>query len=514
MVVEHNGLQQGTEVARYQIVRELGAGSFGITYRARDLQRGFDVAIKEYLPRAIASRGAAGTVVLKSQEHDRFYQWGMDRFVTEAQILAQFRHANIVKVLNYFHANQTAYFVMEYQAGRDLDSVIRKLDQVMEEQQLRAWLVPVLSGLRTIHQKSYLHRDVKPGNIFLTRKGVPVLLDFGAACFAMGDEIRKTSDVLTPAYASLEQYGQESLGPWSDLYALGATVYRCLVKKAPISALKRADAVASGKGDPLIPAQKVGAAVASQTFLKVIDWMLAIQAVERPQSTDDVFSALSETIPRDSGERAGNSGRGGSVNERSHVSVARPEEEYKLVICGSKGSGKTTAVTTLGDLPAVTTEVWPGALGGKVRESTTTAMDYAYMDLGSKERLHLYGAPGEQRFGFMTEVLMRGAFGVVVLVDNRQAEVFATLEQILQAQVRFLARGHLVIGVTHMDLQRKPSIADYQEWMHSYCSNRWIAPVVFDVDARSAKDLKILLQALFYTCTTGHGENGRVPALA
>ncbi|MBV1889424.1 MAG: serine/threonine protein kinase, partial [Gammaproteobacteria bacterium] len=189
-----SGLQPGTQIARYELISELGAGSFGITYRARDLDRGIDVAIKEYLPKDIAARTSGKQVGLRGPEHERFYQWGMDRFVTEAQILAQFRHPNIVKVLNYFHENGTAYFVMEYQAGRDLDRIVKTKEQPMVEEQIRAWLVPVLSGLNTIHQKNYLHRDIKPGNIFLTRSGTPVLLDFGAACFAMGDEVRKTSD--------------------------------------------------------------------------------------------------------------------------------------------------------------------------------------------------------------------------------------------------------------------------------------------------------------------------------
>ncbi len=500
MSKEKSSLRAGAEISHYRVIRELGAGSFGITYRARDLERGFDVAIKEYLPREIARRGDTDDVVLKSAEQDRFYQWGMDRFVTEAQILAQFRHPNIVKVLNYFHANQTAYFVMEYQAGLDLDRVIKKLDQPMDEKQLRAWLVPVLSGLKTIHNKSYLHRDVKPGNIFLTRAGSPVLLDFGAACFAMGDEIRKTSDVLTPAYASLEQYGQQQpLGPWSDIYALGATVYRCLVKQAPVSALKRAEAATKGERDPLAAAVKVGEKVASQTFLKVIDWMLSLQAVERPQTADEVLAALGEAITHNKDIAADDGAPADGLGERVTTPSARPGQDYKLLICGNSGAGKSTAVATLGDQSPINTDIWPGALGGKVSRATTIAMDYAYLDLGSNERLHLYGAPGEPRFRFMTEVLKRGAFGIVILVDNRHQERFEMLAELLQAQAGFLGNGHLVIGVTHMDSVSKPAITDYQNWLHEYCLNRWTIPAVFEVDPRSAKDLKVLLQALFFS---------------
>ncbi|MBL4621134.1 MAG: protein kinase [Immundisolibacteraceae bacterium] len=497
-----SGLPPGTQISRYELISELGAGSFGITYRARDLDRGIDVAIKEYLPKEIAVRTSGRKVELRSPEHERFYQWGMDRFVTEAQILAQFRHSNIVKVLNYFHDNGTAYFVMEYQAGRDLDRIIKTKDHIMVEDQIRAWLVPVLSGLNTIHQKNYLHRDIKPGNIFLTRSGTPVLLDFGAACFAMGDEVRKTSDVLTPAYASIEQYGhQAALGPWSDLYALGATVYRCFVKKAPISAYNRSDAFSRGAKDPLLPASKVGEDFASPEFLRVIDWMMTVVAAERPQSADDVLVALGEKplATADVGKvfLAAASGSGVTVSD-TRPNVSRPQEEYKLLFCGSSDAGKTTAVSVLGDVPAMTTELWPGALGGRVKRASTIAHDYAYMDLGSNERIHLYGTPGAPKFKFMGDLLKVGAFGVVVLIDNRQQDSLVELERMLEQYSELLEANRLVIGVTHMDKAVQPGIDHFQQWLFSYCRNRVVIPPVFDVDARSARDLKLLIQALFY----------------
>ena len=502
-----SGLPPGTQIARYELISELGAGSFGITYRARDLDRGIDVAIKEYLPKDIAARTSGKQVGLRGPEHERFYQWGMDRFVTEAQILAQFRHPNIVKVLNYFHENGTAYFVMEYQAGRDLDRIIKTKEQPMVEAQIRAWLVPVLSGLNTIHQKSYLHRDIKPGNIFLTRSGTPVLLDFGAACFAMGDEVRKTSDVLTPAYASIEQYGhQAALGPWSDLYALGATVYRCFVKKAPTSAYNRANAFSRGESDPLVPVSKVAAGYASPEFLRVVDWMLTVVAAERPQSADEVLVALGEKpiATADVGKRfqAGASETDITASDITvsglESKVSRPQEEYKLLFCGSSGGGKTTAVSVLGDMPAMTTELWPGALGGRVTRASTVAQDYAYMDLGSNERIHLYGTPGAHQFEFMGDLLKVGAFGVVVLIDNRQPDSLVELERMLEQYSELLAASRLVIGVTHMDKALQPRIDYFQQWLFTYCLNRAVIPPVFDVDARSAKDLKVLIQALFF----------------
>ncbi|MEL0082804.1 MAG: protein kinase [Gammaproteobacteria bacterium] len=494
-----NALADGSQIAHYQIRRVLGTGSFGITYRGRDLDRGIDVAIKEYLPKEIAERTSGDRVGLRAAGDERFYQWGMDRFVTEAQILAQFRHANIVKVLNYFHANETAYFVMEYQAGRDLSQVIKSLDRKMMEEQMRAWLVPVLGGLNAIHEKNYLHRDVKPGNILLTRRGQPILLDFGAACFAMGDEVRKTSDVLTPAYASIEQYGQDQpLGPWSDLYALGATVYRCMVDRAPISAVDRADALKRGEPDPLPPATTVGRNLASEDFLKVIDWMLSVVGAERPQSAREVLRELGEDA---TSERKSSSGAGGDLEssaDDSSVYRRRPLEEYKVLFSGTAGAGKTTAISELGDLAPLGTELYPGALGGVVTQPTTIALDYAYMDLGMNERVHLYGMPGASRFSFMSDLLKRGAFGVVVLIDNRHADALDQLEALLSTYAQFLQKCCLVIGVTHMDVANTPAIPAYQHWLSDYCRDKAVIPPVFEVDARSVRDLKMLLQALFY----------------
>ena len=495
-----NAMAPGSRLARYELMRVLGTGSFGITYRARDLDRGIDVAIKEYLPKEIAERESGEQVRLKSSEHERFYQWGMDRFVTEAQILAQFRHPNIVKVLNYFHANGTAYFVMEYQAGRDLSQTIKALDAKMAEDQILAWLVPVLSGLNTIHEKNYLHRDVKPGNIFLTRRGQPVLLDFGAACFAMGDEVRKTSDVLTPAYASIEQYGQaQPLGPWSDIYALGATVYRGMVDEPPVSAFNRAEALARGEADPLAPAAEIGVALASPEFLRVIDWMLSVVAAERPQSANDVLHALGESTVGDRELNLGAAGDVDSTEGGSRIGYSRPAEEYKILFCGPSGCGKTTAINELGDLKALATELLPGALGGTVQRPATIALDYAYMDLGMNERVHLYGMPGSARFAFMGKVLQKGVFGVVLLVDNCQPDAMAQLEVLLTQYADMLAQSRVVIGVTHLDVVKTPSITQYQQWLFDYCAGKSVIPALFEVDARSARDLKTLLQALFYS---------------
>jgi signal recognition particle receptor subunit beta len=226
--------------------------------------------------------------------------------------------------------------------------------------------------------------------------------------------------------------------------------------------------------------------------------MLTVVAAERPQSANEVLHALGVSTGGDRELDLGPAGAARGVDDTGPGAQVRPQEEYKLLFCGSQGAGKTTAIGELGDLNALGTELHPGALGGTVKKASTVAMDYAYMDLGVNERAHLYGLPGGAPFAFLGNVLSAGAFGVVVLIDNRQHDAFAQLDSWLTRYADLLGQNRVVVGVTHMDVLKQPSISEYQQWLIDYCKNRAVVPAVFDVDARSARDLKMLLQALFY----------------
>jgi serine/threonine protein kinase len=262
----------------YRIEQVLGAGGFGITYRARDTNLDKDVAIKEYLPGELAMRAPDGNVVAQATQHEAGYKWGLDRFLMEARTLGKFSHPNIVRVLRYFEANATAYVVMDYEQGDPLKTVLQ-LDPQPLEAKLKAWLGPLLEGLAAVHAAGFLHRDIKPDNIFIRADGKPVLIDFGAARQALGGETKSLTSILTPGYAPLEQYsGEGKQGPWTDLYAMGGVLFRAVTDKNP------PDAVTRIRGDSLGGGLAAARGKYSEPFLKAIEWALRLDEKLRPQN--------------------------------------------------------------------------------------------------------------------------------------------------------------------------------------------------------------------------------------
>ena len=282
--VFRNGLPMQAMLQEYRIEQVLGAGGFGITYRALDTNLDKDVAIKEYLPGELAMRAPDGNVVPQATSHETGYKWGIERFLLEARTLAKFSHPHIVRVLRYFEANSTAYMVMDYEKGDPLKTLLQ-LDPQPPEEKLKALLAPLLEGLSAVHAVGFLHRDIKPDNIFIRANGTPVLIDFGAARQAMGGETKSLTSILTPGYAPLEQYsGEGKQGPWTDLYAMGGVLYRAVADKNP------PDAVSRIRGDSLATGVGAGLAAArgkySEPFLRAIEWALTLDEKRRPQSVE------------------------------------------------------------------------------------------------------------------------------------------------------------------------------------------------------------------------------------
>lgn len=285
--VYHNALPIGYHLHEYIIQSVLGDGGFGITYLAKDTQLNALVAIKEYLPNEFAVRENDYTVQAKSPQDLEYFTWGLKRFYEEASILAKFKHNNIVRVLRIFKALQTAYIVMEYEQGQSLAKVFKR-NQTATEAQLMKILLPLLNALETVHQAGYLHRDIKPDNIYLRKKdNSPVLLDFGAARYVVSSHTKHLTSMITTGYAPFEQYTNESNhGTWSDIYSLGAVLYRLINGKTPIDALQRVDAIRRRKADPLKPAVAIGRNRYSKSFLQTIDWALKLNEKERPQNVN------------------------------------------------------------------------------------------------------------------------------------------------------------------------------------------------------------------------------------
>jgi serine/threonine protein kinase len=282
-----HALAVGYQLHWFQIQSILGVGGFGITYLARDGNLKRSVAIKEFLPSDLSVRREDSTVEPVSENESATFRWGLDRFLSEARTLARFQHPNIVGVHSVFEANNTAYMVMEYEQGRSLGAVLRDPDSCREDK-LRELLMPLLDGLEQVHEAGFVHRDIKPNNLFVRDDGSPVVLDFGSARQALGVETRTLTSLVTPGYAPFEQYNAnrdgDKQGPWTDIYALGATLYRAVTGKGPVDALTRAGAILKGHKDVLIPASVAAKDRYSPSFLRAIDRALAFQPEARPQT--------------------------------------------------------------------------------------------------------------------------------------------------------------------------------------------------------------------------------------
>ncbi len=274
-----HGLPKGYEIEGYRIERVLGAGGFGITYLALEIAINRLVAMKEYLPNGIAARSRDDVSVQPLSTADKEnYQWGLERFRREAQTLVAFHHPNIVTVFRYFEANGTAYLIMAYEDGDSLSSVLGK-DKTLTEDQIRAILMPLLSGLEHVHAGGFLHRDIKPGNIYIRRDGSPVLLDFGAARLAVGARSQSLTSIVSAGYAPFEQYTTRgNQGPWTDLYAMAGVVYRAITGQRPPDAPDRI------RNDPYVPAARAARGVYSRELIGAVDAALMVDEEHRPQS--------------------------------------------------------------------------------------------------------------------------------------------------------------------------------------------------------------------------------------
>ena len=293
----HDALPAGTRLAEFEILRVVGVGGFGIVYLAMDHALERQVAIKEYMPGALAGRGAGSQISLRSTAHADTFATGLRSFVNEAKLLARFDHPSLVKVYRFWEANNTAYMAMPYYEGITLQAARRSLDKPPSEARLRALLEPLLGALEVMHGESCYHRDIAPDNIVLLPDGRPVLLDFGAARQVIGDRTQNLTAILKPAFAPIEQYADVThlkQGPWTDLYAVGAVMHYCLSGQPPMPSAARA------VHDELKPATAVGRVLAqafpgttySPEFTQAIDWALAIRPNDRPQSVAEFRDAL------------------------------------------------------------------------------------------------------------------------------------------------------------------------------------------------------------------------------
>jgi serine/threonine protein kinase len=293
----------GCAVQEYVIEGLVGVGGFGIVYLARDTRLGRTVALKEYMPLALATRGHKEQVILRSERQRETFELGLRSFVNEAQLLAAFDQPSLVKVYRFWEQNGTAYMVMPFYEGPTLKQWLVEHGSPPE-----AWiqdlLLPIMDALEVMHEQRCFHRDISPDNILLLKQpGAPIgplqiprplLLDFGAARRVIGDTSQAFTVILKPGYAPIEQYAESiamKQGPWTDVYALCAVLYAAIAGKAPQPSAARIVA------DEMVPTVQVGASRYSSAFLGVIDKGLAVRAENRPQDMAALRALFEEVRP-------------------------------------------------------------------------------------------------------------------------------------------------------------------------------------------------------------------------
>ncbi len=298
MQEDQHCLKPGTALDKYRIIRILGEGGFGITYLAEDIHLGLKVVIKEYFPNEFAMRSSSSTITAKSKSLNDFSK-GKQRFKEEAQILAKFNHPSIVKILGYFEANDTAYFVMEYEEGIDLAQHMKQKGKPFRQDEIIAIIMPILEGLKEVHRHNYLHRDIKPANILIRKNKQPVLIDFGATRVAVNEEQSKSvTSMLTEGYAPFEQYSTDmkQQGAFTDIYAIGAVLYKMITLNTPVASQTRAFQEMQNGNDPLEKLSSMNLQGIDLVFLKAIDKAMQIKPQSRQQNVEELQESLMDRV--------------------------------------------------------------------------------------------------------------------------------------------------------------------------------------------------------------------------
>lgn len=289
-VVQDNALPAGTRLEEFEIQGLLGIGGFGIVYLALDLSLGRQIALKEFMPSALASRTQAATVVVKAEQYRPTYELALNSFVNEARLLARFDHPALVKVHRFWQANGTAYMAMPYYKGQTLRDHVRHRSEPVDEVWLSDLLRPLLDALEVLHGQQCYHRDIAPDNILLLAgSGRPLLLDFGAARRVISDMTQALTVILKPGYAPIEQYAEIpglKQGPWTDLYALASVIHFVITGAAP------APSVARIVQDQVQPLAVAAAGQFSPRFLQAVDHALSVRPEQRPQSVAEFRAEL------------------------------------------------------------------------------------------------------------------------------------------------------------------------------------------------------------------------------
>jgi eukaryotic-like serine/threonine-protein kinase len=292
-------LPEGIEVGGYRVVKKLSSGGFSFVYLAYDEDNN-PVAIKEYLPGSLCERDEGQLTPVIRQENLATFRLGLRCFFEEGRVLARIFHPNIVRVVNFFRAHETVYMVMVYESGRSLQEIVLKYrdkgeKEILSEMFIRQTFTQVMNGLREVHANKLLHLDLKPANIFLRRDASPIILDFGAARTTLAVDASKLFPMYTPGFAPPEMYLKGgNLGPWTDIYALGACLFACMAGLPPQAADVRK------QNDRMDAAFKSLRGIYSDELIDLARWCLDMDLSKRPQSVFALQKAMVDRITEDS----------------------------------------------------------------------------------------------------------------------------------------------------------------------------------------------------------------------
>jgi serine/threonine protein kinase len=291
-------LPAGYVLNGYRIEKPLSSGGFSIVYLARD-ENGTQFAIKEYLPSSLPLRSQGSEINVSDESNLAIFRHGLKCFFEEGRALAMIQHPNVVRVENFFRANETCYMVMQYVRGRTLQFHIQRHRHEFTEGFIRRIFVHLMNGLREVHANKLLHLDIKPANVFIAMDGRPVLLDFGAARITLSQEALKLKPMYTAGFAAPEHYRFDpaELGPWSDIYSVGATMYTCIAGTPPQAGDAREEK------DRLIPLGTLARQEYSEDLYRIVADCLALDSLKRPQTAYELQKRLMEGPPE--GKRSG-----------------------------------------------------------------------------------------------------------------------------------------------------------------------------------------------------------------
>jgi len=280
-------LPAGYVLNGYRIEKPLSSGGFSIVYLARD-EAGTPFAIKEYLPSSMPLRAEGVEVTVTDEGNLAIFRHGLKCFFEEGRALAMISHPNVVRVENFFRANETCYMVMQYVRGRTLQFHIQRNRHEFTEGFIRRLFTHLMNGLREVHANKLLHLDIKPANVFISMEGRPVLLDFGAARITLSEEQSKLKPMYTAGFAAPEHYRfkPRELGPWSDIYSVGATMYTCIAGTPPQASDQRE------QKDRMIPLRTLARQQYSDELYAVVESCLEIDYLKRPQTAFELQKRL------------------------------------------------------------------------------------------------------------------------------------------------------------------------------------------------------------------------------